>query len=91
MLVHVSIGIGIGIGIVSVSVSILVVSVWVLVSVSVSVSVLGIGIAMDSFLQSFYCLKQTGTDRQASKPAYWEAKPPKILKWQELQKIFTFK
>ena len=73
MSISIDIGIGIGIGI-SISLGIS----------SIGISIIGISIDMvlisvsvlDSFLQSFYCLKLTGTDRQAGIQACrWKDKP----------------
>ena len=62
------------------------ISIGISISISISIGIsIGIRFGMDSFLQSLYSLKLTGTDKQAGrqadgrtdKPLYWEAAPPK--------------
>ena len=83
---------GISIGVIGIVISI---SIFIGISISISNRIgtgIGIGISInsgigiDSFLQSFNCLKETGTDRQTGrwtgKPMYGEAVPQKPYSWQ---------
>ena len=77
--------IGIGIGIISISIGIVSIGIGIDIGISIGISIgsigiisiisVGIGICinisigLDSFLQLFYCLKLTGTERHAARQA----------------------
>ena len=102
--IGISIGIGIGIGISSIGISsicigsisicICIGSIGIAIGISINIGI-GISVGISISMDSFYCLRLTGTDRQADgwagKPMYRDAAPPKSnIYWFYMSKFGDF-